>query len=191
MHGLTHHVREILRFPGRGRRALILGALPLVAAGALLAAPAASAGVANLPASHGQAVSSRLADAAAHTTTSLAPAGSPSLCPSTYLCFWVNADWGGAMGKVAGTNPWWGARPAFTQSQCKSGTWNDCASSLVNHGEFDNAIVYQNINYGGGSQCIEIGTTFYIDLAHNTYQSNGQSMNDSISSNQWTSHACS
>jgi hypothetical protein len=28
----------------------------------------------------------------------------------------LNANWGGAMGKFAGTNPWWGA---YAQPQCR------------------------------------------------------------------------
>jgi len=166
----------------------MLGAVPLIAAGALLAAPGASAGASNTPAAHAPGVSSHPAKAAAtHTATKSPNVANWSSCPSTYLCFWVNANWGGNWGKLAGANTAWSV---FPQSQCKGGNWNDCASALYNNGEHDQALVWQNNSYKGGYTCVARGTTMYSDLANWTYSDNNTSMNDTISSNDWTTDAC-
>jgi len=113
-------------------------------------------------------------------------------CPSTYLCFWVNASRGGAEGEVAGSNPDWAD---FAQSQCKSGTWNDCASSLVNNGTSGlGALEYENTNYkvsdGGDPLCMYDGE-YIANLANGYYYwTDGTSMNDSISSNNWGGADC-
>lgn len=167
----------------------VAGAVALGATGASAATAAGHPGhvtTASAAASH-----AAVAKAAGHTAAGPGPSvpGSYTSCPASDLCFWVNANWGGDMGRFAGSNPWWGD---YSQSQCRGGTWNDCASALYNNGTQDNAIVYQNINYGGQAQCIEQRTTFYSDLAHNYYDNgSGSNMNDSISSNNWTPYACS
>lgn len=142
-------------------------ALPAIAAGAMIAAPAASAAPA-APAVQSAAVAGAVVPAAT------------SSCPAGYLCFWVNAGYTGNMGKFAGNNPWWGQ---FSQAQCKSGTWNDCASSLYNHGNYDAVFVYQDINYGGGRACVARGTA-WSNLT-TMYSNDGHGLNDAITSNQW------
>ena len=188
MHKLTWHVRRISRFSVSGRRALLLSAVPLIAAGALLAAPTVSASASHTPAPHAVGVSSHPAKAAGtHAVTAPIRPRNYSSCPSTYLCFWVNANWGGNWGKLAGPNPAWSV---FGQSECAGGNWNDCASALYNNGQSDQALVWQNNSYKGGYACVARGTTMYSDLANWTYANNSASLNDSISSNDWTTDAC-
>jgi hypothetical protein len=186
MHKLTRHVRRISRFSVSGRQALILSAVPLIAAGALLTAPSVSASAAHTPASHAAGVTSHPAKAAVTHEVTSSPRGY-GVCPSTYLCFWVNSGFTANWGKFAGNNPSWGA---YSQSECAGGTWNDCASSLYNNGSTEQALVWQNNSYKGGYACVARGTTMYSNLANWTYANNSASMNDSISSNDWTTNAC-
>jgi hypothetical protein len=186
MHKLTRHARRIRRFTVSGRRAVILSAMPLIAAGALLTAPSVSANASNAPAPHAAGVTSHPAKAAVRHVAPVSRRGY-SVCPSTYLCFWVNSGFTANWGKFAGNNPSWGA---YSQSECKGGTWNDCASSLYNNGEHDQALVWQNNSYKGGYTCVARGTTMYSNLANWTYSDSSASMNDSISSNDWTTDAC-
>ncbi len=192
MKGITNHPGAVTRAAGRRRRALILGALPAIAAGVLLTAPAVSAGASSTPARHAPTVSSHRAEGqATHAVKAAVPAAPVSRnytsCPSTYLCFWVNANWGGAMGKLAGPNPTWAA---FSQSQCSGGTWNNCASALYNHGSSDQALVYENTGESGPYACIPRSVTSFNNLTQWVYGQDGHSMNDSISSNAWTTNAC-
>jgi hypothetical protein len=151
-------VRRLLS--GKGTK-LAVFALPAIVAGAMIAAPAASAA----------------------QPAAMQPAAQSS-CPAGYLCFWVNAGYAGAMGKFAGDNGWWGQ---YSQAQCQTGTWNDCASSLYNHGNYDAVYVYQDVNYGGGRACAARGTA-WSNLT-TLHFNNGAGMNDVITSNKWLTTA--
>jgi hypothetical protein len=169
-------VRQLLR-GGSTRLAMI--ALPMVVAGALIAPTAVSAA----PAASAQSTTVTAADTSQAAATS---AASFSDCPLQFLCFWVDAGPSGAMGKFKGDNDNWGN---FSQQTCQTHNWNDCASALYNHGEFDAVSVFQDINGSGGSACLLIGTKWSNLTVHN-FQ-NGANMNDQISSNKWhTSNSC-
>jgi hypothetical protein len=76
----------------------------------------------------------------------------------------------------------------FAQAACTGGTRNDCAWALFNAGS-EIAIVFQNINrkVTDHFQCIAPGTMAYKNLAAANYpQPANPTMNDSISSNEWT-----
>jgi Peptidase inhibitor family I36 len=119
-------------------------------------------------------------------STGAVPATSPAQCPSGDLCFWVGANYTGAMGELSGNNGSW---TKFTELQCLYGSWNDCASAIYNHGASKNARVFRNNNGGGGGRCIPRGTA-WSNLT-SQYFDNGANMNDAISSNDWVSSACS
>lgn len=114
------------------------------------------------------------------------PATAPSQCPSGSLCFWVDAGYVGKMGKVSGNNGSWAK---FSESQCAGGTWNDCASALVNHKSGYSARVYKDNNGGGGGRCVPYNTEWSNLQAQ--YFDNGIKMNDNISSNDWITGGCS
>jgi hypothetical protein len=123
----------------------------------------------------------------------LAPLSSPTDCMNLVeatdrpLCFWVDANFVGAMGHVFGTNDAWNTF-VFNQAACPTGTWNDCASSLFNAGS-EIAIVFMNIDRKANDrfQCIAPGTMAFKNLAADNYPQNpNPTMNDSISSNEWT-----
>lgn len=115
-------------------------------------------------------------------SAALARPAAESACPASYFCAWVNANYSIGPGQWAGDNPNW---LDFAESSCASHTWNDCASSIYNHGTSGDSVeVYQNVNYGGASACISDNTA-YADLADYVYPGTDISMNDSISSNYW------
>jgi hypothetical protein len=148
----------IRRLLGGKSAKLAVFALPAIVAGTMIAAPAASA---------------------AQPAATAQPAAASSCAPGD-LCFWVNSGYTGPMGHVAGNNSWWGS---FSQAQCKTGTWSDCASSLYNHGNSDAVYVYQDVNYGGGRACLAKGTKWSnLTLG---YFNNSDGLNDAISSNEW------
>lgn len=150
------------------RRAAALGSGLLVAA-ALLAAPTvahAAPTVSQIPAEASAA--------------DVKPLVGPADCPSTYLCFWVHAGWGGPMGKLSGRNENWGA---FRQSQCTTGTWNDCASAIWNNGRSCEAVVHEHPNQRGANWVINRNTGS-DNLAFNGKPTGGN-WNDVISSNRW------
>jgi len=95
-------------------------------------------------------------------------------CPSGYLCFWKDINYGGAMGKVAGNNMNF---TAFRNSSCQTGTWNDCISSVYNNGTRCNVAIYRDANYLGG------GLTVPRQTGIANLGSYG--LNDAISSNRW------
>jgi hypothetical protein len=164
-----------------GRRRVVGVAIAVLAAVSFMVAPAAMAQAATMstPAKAAPAV--------------LAPLSSPTDCMNLVegterpLCFWVDANFVGKMGDVFGTNDSWTGF-VFNQAACPSGTWNDCASALFNAGS-ETAIVFQNINRKASDhfQCIAPGTMAFKNLAVVHYpQSPNPTMNDSISSNEWT-----
>lgn len=155
--------------------------LPFLVAAAVAAPASASA----RPPVTGSVHSTGVA-ATVDTGASVVPATSPSQCPVGDLCFWVSAGYVGAMGEVADNNGSW---TKFSQSQCAGGTWNDCASAIYNHGQYDNARVFRDNNGNGGGVCLPRGTMWDNLTSH--YFDNGYNMNDAISSNDWITSACS
>lgn len=127
--------------------------------------------------------------ASATAPTAVQPAGA-SACPAGYLCFWADANFSNAMGKFAGTNDWWGA---YSEAACNhsdsNGTWNDCASSIYNHDNYDVMTVWKDLNHTGDHQCLPLGTQ-WSDLTKHYYNSGGSNMNDSITSNTLGGTSC-
>lgn len=146
------------------------------------AAPTMRTVAAIAPAAAGHTATNSTTASPSTTAGTASPAAVPTNCTVGYFCFWVNSEFTGDEGYFAGNNANWGD---YAESQCKSGTWNDCASSAWNDGQSDSVIVYQNINYGGGSFCFPLHT--YVDnFASSAYAfSNGASLNDAVSSNKW------
>lgn len=108
------------------------------------------------------------------------PLAAPA-CDSSYFCFWVNINFGGDRGQVAGNNPTW---TRFSEPTCPSGTWNDCASSGFNNGTSGLGVrVYENANYTGRSTCLPKG--WYGNFTGKYWDGTTTNINDKISSNRW------
>jgi hypothetical protein len=101
-------------------------------------------------------------------------------CNPGDLCFWVNINRGGAKGRVSGTNSTW----PWTQAQCAGGTWNNCASSIVNNGTQCTARVWADASYGGAHLDVLRGNDF-INLTDHYITFPFRDWNDEISSNSW------
>lgn len=124
--------------------------------------------------------------AAAPTTATAATNGEAgatglSSCPSTYACFWVNTNYSGTMGKVAGNNPNYTA--LSNSSGCPSGTWNDCISSIANRGTQCTVYFYQNANYSKSARWHSLSRGDQVANFGTGYNDPG--FNDVISSNRW------
>jgi hypothetical protein len=103
-------------------------------------------------------------------------------CNAGDLCFWVDTDQRGAKGRVSGTNPAWGV---FPQSQCASGTWDNCASSIINNGRNCTARVFYDGNYQGRPYLDVLRGNGYINLDDHYISWPLRTWNDEISSNSW------
>jgi hypothetical protein len=158
-------VRNLL---GGTRARLAIIALPAIVAVGLLGAPA----------------SAQTSAVQSSSQPSVVQPNATTSCPAGNLCFWVDAGYNRAMGKVGGDNGSWAA---FAQADCGGGTWNDCASSVFNHGNFDKVYVYQNDGFLGGVVCLSKGTA-WSDLSQRVFN-NDVGMNDQISSNRWGTNA--
>lgn len=95
-------------------------------------------------------------------------------CASGDLCFWVNAGYSGARGRVSGNNPNW---TDFAQSSCRNGTWSDCASSVWNNGQRCDVQLWSQPNYVDQVRTVRRGASF--DDLRSIY------FNDATTSNKW------
>lgn len=110
-------------------------------------------------------------------------AASLSQCASGFICVWNATGYTDGPGSFGGSNQNWSL---FSHSTCPSGTWNNCASSVYNHGSSGLGVnVYVDIDYATGSLCVPQGAGA-SDLSVWQY-TNGANANNSISSNFWTS----
>jgi len=110
-------------------------------------------------------------------------AASMSQCASGFFCVWNATGFTDGPGSFGGNNQNWSL---FSHSTCPSGTWNNCASSAYNHGSSGLGVnIYVDIDYATGSFCFPQGTS-ETNLSVYTY-TNGANVNNSISSNFWTS----
>jgi hypothetical protein len=158
------------------RRGATASAAALLLLG-LLAAPAAAAGAADAMAADGRAVSAA------------ALARARSDCPATWFCVWADANFSRGPGKWQNDEHLYGR---WTTSQCPSSppsraTWNDCASSVYNHGDSCRVTFYENeyFNETPGAFFYQLPRGSYLaNLAQNTW-SDGTSPNDKISSHKW------
>ncbi|GIH16862.1 peptidase inhibitor family I36 protein [Rugosimonospora africana] len=162
------------RFRRSWRRWAPLATVPLVAVLAL-AAPA-------------QAASPRAAGAAltvtASNSTSAAPAADGFGCPSGDFCFWVDINFGKFYGELSAKNADWTKLP---NPQCRTGNWNDCASSVDNQGVNCTAVGWWDTGYQGHYIFVSRGETLsdltwyaWVDTNHQEHL-----WNDAISSNSW------
>lgn len=150
----------------------VIGASAMVVSGALFATPELASAASQT--SHAPTVASQ----------STSEPEAKGACPRKDLCFWVDVDYRGARGKVAGNNKDW---RKFRQRHCRGGNWNDCASSFVNNGKTDAVVLYQDVDYRGGRLCLPRGARI-ADATKRHYAHSRVSLNDSVSSNKWVRH---
>ncbi len=78
--------------------------------------------------------------------TAIASAYESHGCPYEDACGWVNGSFGGEKHGWAGPV---GNMVYFGAPECQTSTWNDCISSLTNHGATCNAYWFINAEYQG------------------------------------------
>ncbi len=156
----------------KSRRSAAATMLGLVmVAGAMLFAPGASAAPAPAQPDNPSAVSAPAGARTAQDTS----------CNAGDLCFWVDINQKGAKGRVNGTNAAWGV---FRQGTCQSGTWDNCASSIINNGRSCTARVWADGDFNGAALEVLRGNG-YINLTDHYITWPIRNWNDEISSNDW------
>lgn len=119
------------------------------------------------------------------TTLAAPPAqAAPIACPNDqgHLCFWVHPHFGGAMGKVTGTNDDW----RQLQVGCGgSQGWNDCASAIRNEGNTCEAVVYEASKADGRGASWVINRETEVEALGWHAKPSGGNWDNVISSNTW------
>ncbi|MEU6990957.1 peptidase inhibitor family I36 protein [Streptomyces sp. NPDC046465] len=105
-------------------------------------------------------------------------------CAAGDTCFWVNSNYGGNRGRVAGDNENF---TSFAQSQCRGGTWNDCISSIANRGRECTVYYWTSANYTGRYHSLGRNDQVPDFGAAPPVGYNDPAFNDTISSNHWCS----
>jgi hypothetical protein len=101
-------------------------------------------------------------------------------CAGGDLCFWVDTNKDGAKGRVAGDNLAWN----WGQPACGDGTWNNCASSIQNNGNYCTVWVFADAGHGGSNLELTRGT-YLSDLTGYWIRWPFRNWNDEIQSNKW------
>jgi hypothetical protein len=169
---------------GSIRRRVAIGALTSLAAAMFTVIPATASMAATSSPDH--------RDGAASSAAAVLPASDSADCRAyvTDLCWWVDANEVGKMHPVRDAISSWATQKEPTCTTGDSdGTWNDCASTLYNPTS-NGAVVYSDTNFEGYSICLDPGQ-YVANLAQVGWpDSQGTSMNDSISSNSWVPGGC-
>ncbi|WP_412739869.1 peptidase inhibitor family I36 protein [Krasilnikovia sp. MM14-A1259] len=95
-------------------------------------------------------------------------------CPEKYLCFWASPNYHDGPGMVKDDNEDFRKLPHIS---CRTGTWDNCISSVVNNGQRCTVYMWSGLNYGGSYHSLAIGNE-KPDLSQWYF-------NDAISSNHW------
>jgi len=118
------------------------------------------------------------ATAQASPTASAAPAVQNDCNMPGSVCIWENVFFKGEEGHFSGNNGNWGNDlPGGTD--CSSGSWNDCASSIFNNKSADAVNLWENAGDTGGHFCVA-PMTGYSDFTKHQF-SNGDALNDAVS----------
>lgn len=110
-----------------------------------------------------------------------AVAGDYQACPQYFVCAWVDRNFTGPMGRWEHDNADWGD---FPNSNCGNGTWDDCASSVYNHGQTCDVWLWSGVIYTGSSLYLYRGSRLAF-LNVNPGPSPVGSWEDIIKSNHW------
>ncbi|QFZ20127.1 peptidase inhibitor family I36 protein [Saccharothrix syringae] len=112
------------------------------------------------------------------TVDEVSAMAAPAGCDLGNVCFWVNSGYRDGPGQLAGTNNDW---RVFAHGSCPGDTWNNCASSVYNHGRSCWAYLWDGFNR-------TLGTLGNIGLNREVGISNlaDWGFNDAASSNSWS-----
>lgn len=166
----------------RRRSMSIVAAAAALMVVAALAAPTGAAASSGAIAS-GTTVSGKVAPFAADgRQVDAAALAGMSDCPLSWFCVWNNTNFSDGPGKWQ-NNEW--RYTNWRHDSCPNKSWNDCASSLYNHGQSCKVTFYENIDFGPGAFFYQLPRGSYLaNLALDKW-SDGTSPNNKISSHQW------
>ncbi|HET9895390.1 MAG TPA: peptidase inhibitor family I36 protein [Streptosporangiaceae bacterium] len=133
-----------------------------------------AAATAALLASGGAAASAQ----ASPTTASAAPAVANHCNKLGKVCIWQNVGFTGDKGHFSGANLDWSTFSGGTD--CATGNWNNCASSIFNNKTERAVILWETINKKGGKFCVAT-MTGYSDFVKHHFD-NSHHLNDAVSS---------
>ncbi len=122
----------------------------------------------------GSAVASAQASPAVASGT---PAVANDCNMSGQVCIWQSVGFTGDEGHFSGANLDWSTFGGGTD--CASGNWNNCASSIYNNKTEHSVILWETINDEGGQFCVAT-LTGYSDFVRHHF-SNGDALNDAVS----------
>jgi hypothetical protein len=80
------------------------------------------------------------------TAQAAAAGGVAAGCPTGYGCAWTDMNFGGRRGLFHGNNSNWGS---FANSDCPTGNWKNCASSVGNSRQGHTFYVHTGLNHSG------------------------------------------
>ncbi|WP_053847011.1 peptidase inhibitor family I36 protein [Streptomyces sp. NRRL B-24085] len=123
------------------------------------------------------------------SAASAAAADSSAVAADGYFYAWEGANRTGNYCRWVGNDTDW--------TTCSpGGNMRNQASSIENRGypgSYANVVVYWDTGYGGANACIDNGW-YYADLSQWFFPNNGpgqgETLNDNISSHQWTNAIC-
>ncbi|WP_377267543.1 peptidase inhibitor family I36 protein [Peterkaempfera sp. SMS 1(5)a] len=129
-------------------------------------------------------VAALLGAVASAGTANAATMVEPRGCSAGNFCFYNNAEYNDGPGQLSGNNANF---TVFSHPSCQTHTWNDCISSVYNHGTSGLGVnVYRDANYSGAVFCVPDNVAYaYLPAAY-PYTLGLIPLNDSISSNKWT-----
>jgi hypothetical protein len=116
--------------------------------------------------------------AQASPTASAAPAVQNNCNMPGRVCIWQNINSAGEPGSFSGTNGNW-AKDLPGGTQCASGSWNNCVSSIYNNKSADAVNLWETVGDTGGHICVA-PMTGYSDFTQHHF-SNGDALNDAVS----------
>lgn len=102
-----------------------------------------------------------------------------------YACFWVNANFGGTRGRVAGNNSNYLNLSNSSGCTAYRGTWNDCISSIRNDGTQCTVYFWTDAGYRGRYHSLSRGDQVANFGAAPPAGYGDPAFNDTISSNHW------
>jgi peptidase inhibitor family I36 len=115
---------------------------------------------------------------ASPTAASAAPAVQNDCNMPGRVCIWQSVGFTGEEGSFSGSNGNWGT-DLSGGTQCASGSWNNCVSSIFNNKSADAVNLWETVGDTGGHFCVT-PMTGYSDFTKHQF-SNSDALNDAVS----------
>ncbi len=179
-------MRALLRRVGAVGAGVIMMAAAL-AGPASAAAPSADGAPSAATARELAAVKAANGGKAIASQNNMLAAGGLEACDSGSFCVWVDANFSDGPGQWPNNSnnylSW--SHPSCGVLNLR--TWNNCASSVFNNGNNCNIQLYDDVNYGTGRGYYNLARGGRLANLTIDKMTDGQPMNDRLSSHKWCS----